>query len=99
MKERLQITIIALVVATIAVTPALVMNQSAEAASHTTKCEAEKGKSAEWIKGCKDGWFNWDQCGTNYPHGSKEFYEGYKAGWEKGKANNPNVSCPNGRGL
>jgi hypothetical protein len=99
MNTRLQIAIIALVVTTMALAPSLVMNQSAEAASHKTKCEAEKGKSESWINGCKEGWFNWDNCGTNYPHGSKEFYEGYKAGWEIGKANNPNVSCPNGRGL
>ena len=98
MNSRLQIAIIALVVTTVALAPSLVMNQSAEAASHTTKCEAEKGKSESWIKGCKDGWFNWDKCGTNYPHNSKEFYEGYKAGWKLGQASNPNVSCPNGRG-
>lgn len=43
MNTKLQIAIIALVVTTMALDPSLVMNQSAEAASHTTKCEAEKG--------------------------------------------------------
>jgi hypothetical protein len=67
MNSRLQIAIIALVVTTMALAPSLVMNQSAEAASHKTKCEAEKRKSESWINGCKEGWFNWDNCGTNYP--------------------------------
>jgi hypothetical protein len=95
---RLQITIVSLVVTTMALAPSLAMNQSAEAASSVTKCADEKGKDEHWIKGCSDGWFNWDKCGTNYPHGSDMFYEGYKAGWKKGQASNPKVSCPNGRG-
>ena len=96
MNIRLQIAIIALVVTTMALAPSLVMNQSAEA--KVIKCEDEKGKDEHWIKGCSDGWFNWDKCGTNYPHGSDMFYEGYQAGWKKGQASNPKVSCPNGRG-
>ena len=89
MNSRLQMAIIALVVTTMALAPSLVMNQSSEAASHIIKCENEKGKSAGWKKGCQDGWMNWDNCGTNYPHNSKVFYEGYQAGWKKGQENNP----------
>lgn len=87
MNTRLHLSIALLVVALVTMTPSLISHQPAQA---VTKCEAEKGKSESWIKGCKDGWFNWDKCGTNYPHGSKEFYDGYKAGWKKGQENNPN---------
>ncbi|MDN5846223.1 MAG: hypothetical protein L0H53_08120 [Candidatus Nitrosocosmicus sp.] len=89
MNYRLQITIVALVVTTMALAPSLVMNQSAEAASHI-KCEDEKGKSHTWISGCKDGWYNWDVCGLGPTEGDKgQYAEGYIAGWKKGKQHDP----------
>ena len=79
---------LSLVVTTMALDPSLVINQSAEAASHVIKCENEKGKTHQWINGCKDGWYNWDLCGVG-PDGTGQYVEGYKDGWEKGQQHNP----------
>ena len=80
MNYTLQITIVALVVTTMALAPSLIMNQSAEAASHV-KCEDEKGKSHTWISGCKDGGEYWkDVCGLGPTEGDKgQYAEGYIA--------------------
>lgn len=87
MNTKTKIFTIALAVATIALAPTLISSQPAHA---VTKCEDEKGKSPKWITGCKDGWYNYDDCG-NGPSGTpKTDYErGWVAGWEKGKENNP----------
>ena len=96
MNLRLQITVIALVVTTMALAPSLVMNQSAEGASHVIKCEDQKQSSLlghnynNWVDGCKDGWYNWNVCGLGpNPKDSGPYAEGYKAGWQKGEQHNP----------
>ncbi|MEJ7641944.1 MAG: hypothetical protein WKF36_07080 [Candidatus Nitrosocosmicus sp.] len=54
-----------------------------DAASHS--CE-EKGKSQDWIKGCKSGWYDQDNCYGADPDDvkSQAFYGGYFAGWKIG---------------
>jgi hypothetical protein len=66
MNYRLQITMVALVITTIALAPSLLSSQLAQAQTTTKiiKCEDEKGKSHTWITGCKDGWYNWGVCGV-----------------------------------
>jgi hypothetical protein len=99
---RLQITILTLVVTTIALAPSLTSLISSHAQTTTTttttkiiKCEDEKGKSHTWITGCKDGWYNWNACG-NGPMGTGQYDLGYAAGWKKGQQQNPGrVGCSN----
>jgi hypothetical protein len=99
---RLQITIVALVVTTMALAPSLVMNQSAEAAS-VEKCKDPKKSTLlghnynNYLDGCKDGWFNWDDCGNGpNPKDKGPYAEGYKDGWKKRQEKNPTRgSCPN----
>jgi hypothetical protein len=87
MHFRMQAAIIAFVVSTIVLSPTLISSQPAHA---VTKCEDEKGKSSQWISGCKDGWYNWDKCG-NGPSGTPktDYDKGWVAGWNKGKEANP----------
>ena len=51
MDTKISSLVIALAVASMALTP-LIMNQNANA---VTKCEDESGKPHAWITGCKDG--------------------------------------------
>ena len=99
MNLRLQITIVTLVVTTIALAPSLTSLISSHAQTTTTtkiiKCEDEKGKTHTWITGCKDGWYNWDVCGEG-PAGTSQYDQGYAAGWKKGQQHNPGrVGCSN----
>ena len=48
MNYRLQITIVALVVTTMTLAPSLVMNESAEAASHV-KCESRRERKVPYM--------------------------------------------------
>jgi len=86
MHFRMQLAIVTFVVSTMVLAPALISNQPADA---VTKCESVKGKSHTWISGCKDGWYNWDDCG-NGPDGTGQYAEGYAHGWKLGQEHNPN---------
>jgi hypothetical protein len=96
MNYRLQITIVALLVTTIALAPSLISSQLAQAQTTKTmpiKCEDEQGKSHTWITGCKDGWYNWGVCGVGPTQGATGQYDqGYAAGWKKGQEHNPSRS-------
>ena len=101
MNFRLEITIVALVVTTIALAPSLTSLISSHAQTTTTtkiiKCEDEKGMTHTWISGCKDGWYNWDVCGLG-PDGTAKpgtYDSGYAAGWKKGQQHDPaRHGCP-----
>ncbi len=73
--------VIALSVASMALTP-LIMNQPANAAA-SYYCADEKGKSKAWIEGCKQGWYDHNHC-LSYNPGTGEVAKGYKVGWAKG---------------
>jgi hypothetical protein len=78
---RINMLVIAFaVVASVGLSPSLVMNQSASAASHS--CEIP-GKPSDWIQGCKDGWYDHDHC-MPYSPVVGHYAEGYKVGWPKG---------------
>ncbi len=80
MDTKLSLLVIALAVASMALTP-MIMNQNVSAASHY--CADEKGKSKAWIEGCKQGWYDHDHC-LSYNPGTGEVAKGYKVGWSKG---------------
>ena len=80
MNFRTSLLLIAVAVTSMALTP-LIMNQNADAASHY--CADEKGKPHAWITGCKDGWYDHDNC-AKYSPGSGDYANGYKVGWNKG---------------
>ena len=95
MDYRLQITMVALVITTIALAPSLISSQLAQAQTtkKIIKCEDEKGKSHTWITGCKDGWYNWGVCGVGPEKGATgQYNEWYAAGWKKGQEHNPSRS-------
>lgn len=80
MNTKISSLVIALAVASMALTP-LIMNQNADAASHF--CADQKGKPHAWITGCKDGWYDHNNC-SSYSPGSGDYAKGYKVGWAKG---------------
>jgi hypothetical protein len=86
MNARTGILVIALEVVSLALAPTLIINQSADAQSLSSKgwCESQ-GKSINWVNGCKNGWYDHDHCWSYDPDGeSNAFYNGYKIGWKKG---------------
>jgi hypothetical protein len=87
MEITIKLLVIALAVTSMALAPSLIINKSADAASHS--CEDTKGKSKDWIEGCKRGWYDHDHCyGADPDDGkSQEYYSGYFAGWKKGHCN------------
>jgi hypothetical protein len=80
MNTKINSLVMALAVTSMALTP-LIMNQNADAASHY--CADQKGKPHAWITGCKDGWYDHDNC-NSYSPGSGDYAKGYKVGWAKG---------------
>ncbi|HYF99508.1 MAG TPA: hypothetical protein VD815_05415 [Candidatus Saccharimonadales bacterium] len=80
MDNHINLLVITLAVASIALTP-MVINQNANAASHY--CSDQTGKSNAWIEGCKQGWYDHDHC-LSYNPGTGEVAKGYKVGWSKG---------------
>lgn len=82
MDVRITILVITLGVASLALAPSLLINQSADAQSKDSKrwCESQ-GKGNQWVWGCQSGWFDHDHCQEYYPVNSKA---GYKAGWGHG---------------
>ena len=80
MHKQINLLVITLAIASIALTP-MMINQNANAASHY--CSDEKGKSKAWIEGCKQGWYDHDHC-LSYNPGTGEVAQGYKVGWSKG---------------
>lgn len=77
---RLGMMAIVMVVTSLTLAPTLVMNQSAEANHY---CTDYKGKSKDWIEGCKQGWYDHDHCWGYYP-GKGDYARGYAVGWDKG---------------
>ena len=75
--------VIVLAITSMALAPSLIINKSVDAASHS--CEV-KGKSQDWIKGCKQGWSQHDKCEGGDPDDGKSqaYYSGFFAGWKKG---------------
>lgn len=80
MDFRLGMMAIVMVVTSLTLAPTLVMNQSAEANHY---CTDYKGKSKDWIEGCKQGWYDHDHC-WGYSPGSGDYAKGYAVGWDKG---------------
>ena len=80
MDTKLSSLVIALAVASMALTP-LIMIQNAHAA--TSYCSDQTSKPHAWVTGCKDGWYDHDHC-LSYSPGSGDYAKGYKVGWSKG---------------
>jgi hypothetical protein len=80
MDTKITPLVVALVVASMALTP-LIMIQNANAVS--SYCADQKGKPHAWIIGCKDGWYDHDHC-LSYSSGTGEYAKGYSVGWSKG---------------
>ena len=59
MDTKLSSLVIALAVASMALTP-LIMIQNAHAA--TSYCSDQTSKPHAWVTGCKDGWYDHDHC-------------------------------------
>ncbi|MDN5847016.1 MAG: hypothetical protein L0H53_12165 [Candidatus Nitrosocosmicus sp.] len=72
-----------LVVTSMALAPSLIVYKSAEATEH---CTSYKGKSSEWVAGCKQGWSDHDNCYKYDPNKGEttDWVNGYKVGWKKG---------------
>jgi hypothetical protein len=84
MEITIKLLVIALAVTSMALAPSLIINKSADASNHY--CTEYKGKSQDWIDGCKQGWFDHDHCYEYNPGDGKTdaFWNGYYAGWNKG---------------
>ncbi|HYF99671.1 MAG TPA: hypothetical protein VD815_06235 [Candidatus Saccharimonadales bacterium] len=84
MQFTIKLLIIALAVTSMSLAPSLLINKSADAASHY--CTEYKGKSQAWIDGCKQGWSDHDHClGFDPGDGkSNDYWNGYNTGWDKG---------------
>ena len=95
MDTRTKLSLIVLAVVSITLFPTLLIYKSANAVDSSTQsttqtkgwCESQ-GKSADWAKGCKQGWYQKDHCyGGDPPDGkSQEYYSGFNAGWKHGTA-------------
>jgi len=79
MNVQISIVVIALAVASLALAPSPIINQSADAKPW---CETQ-GKSSNWVFGCKNGWWDHDHC-QDYRPESGDYAKGYKVGWDKG---------------
>ncbi|MDQ4013525.1 MAG: hypothetical protein M3146_07355 [Thermoproteota archaeon] len=79
--------VIVLSAISLAVTPILIINQSADAQAQTTRdkhwCRNQTDKSADWIFGCQNGWWDHNHC-QNYMPESGHYARGYVIGWEIG---------------
>jgi hypothetical protein len=84
MNAQIGMLVIAVGVASIALAPSLIVNQSADAQSSSSKpwCESQ-GKSSDWVFGCKNGWWDHDHCQPYRPE-SGHYARGYVVGWDKG---------------
>lgn len=80
MDFRLWVLAITLTVTSLALAPSTIMIQFAEANHY---CTDYKGKSKDWIEGCKQGWYDHDHCWGYYP-GTGDYAKGYEVGWNKG---------------
>lgn len=80
MTIKIGMFMIVLAVVSLALAPSLLINQTAEA---NKWCEDQKGKPHAWITGCKDGWYDHDNCLSYHPQ-SGDYAKGYKVGWDKG---------------
>ena len=80
MKSATKLFVIVVALTLMALTPSLMFNQSAEA---NPWCESQKGKSNDWVLGCKGGWYDHDRCYSYSPE-SGDYAKGYKVGWDKG---------------
>lgn len=83
MDTKLNILMITLAIASVALMPAIMMStQSVDAKGW---CESQKGKPQAWITGCKDGWYDHDHCLAYNPHDKNSDYKkGYEVGWNIG---------------
>ena len=60
MKIATKLCAIVIAVASLALAPSLIVINSADAA--TSYCSDQKGKSQNWINGCRQGWSDHDHC-------------------------------------
>jgi hypothetical protein len=85
MNVRIGVLLVALGVASMALAPSLIINQSADAQSTSDKhwCRNQKDKSGDWIFGCQNGWWDHNHC-QDYRPETGHYARGYVVGWERG---------------
>lgn len=70
----IKILVIALGIASVALTPSLIISKSVDALGW---CESQN-KPSNWVYGCQSGWY--DHCNPYIPGNDKGYTEGYKVG-------------------